>query len=250
MSFFLRSFSPGYRMRHGWKEEMADAVRKKAEAQFYESARRLEKQAADAFLRILDLVEPNLQTHSFSAISLPGLRELTIAYGGGCLAGRGSGSHCVFSSLEPWSSLRRLNFQRFDVTCTPPELIGHITRFAPNFTHVRLPVIHGSWEKALDPNKPHPDGGQKPLLSCTIEAILVQPCLPSGYMCGNGQSFYKRGLDQYRFLATKESRVIVLQPAMWEGDIFSDEGELDMQWLDRLNGGMGCWKTDIRLLCT
>ena len=241
-------------------EEMADVIRKKAEAQFYESARRLEKQAADAFLRILDLVSPSIQTLSISfrdmaipvsssAVSLPGLRELTLAYGD-CLAGRDRVSDCALSSLEPLSSLRRLNIQLSDVTCTPLELIGHIAKFAPNITHVRLPVIHGSWEQVLDPNEPHPDGGEKPLLPRTIEVILVQPRLPSGYMSGNGWSSYKRGLDQYRSLAMKDNRVIVLQPATWEGENFSDEGGLGAQWLDRLNGGMGCWKTDRQLLWT
>jgi len=57
-------------------------------------------------------------------------------------------------------------------------------------------------------------------------------------------------LDQYRSLAKKDNRIVVLQPANWDGDKLSDDGELNTEWLDRLNGGNGCWKTDGRLLRT
>jgi len=261
MSFFLRSFHLRHRSRNSWRDELAKEARKKAETRFYESARRTEKQAADAFLRILELVSPSLQTlsisfrdmalpASFSASALPNLRELTIAHSGGCMLGPDAVPHCVLDSAEPLPSLRRLNLQLFDVACTPRWLLSHIAKFAPNITHLRLPVVYGSWEQALNPNEPHPEGGDNPLLPTTIEKILVQPCLPAGYMSGNGWLFYKSGLDQYRSLAKKDNRVIVLQPVNWEGDKFSDDGELNTEWLDRLNGGSGCWKTDGRLLRT
>jgi hypothetical protein len=261
MSFFLRSLRSGYRTRDNWKDELAKEVRKKAEERFYEAARLVEKQAAAAFLRILELVSPSLQTlsvsfrdmalpPSFAAGGLPKLRELTIAHGGGSLFGPDTVSHCALCSVDPIPSLRRLNLQLCDVICTPRWLIRHVAIFAPNITHLRLPVVYGSWEQALNPNEPHPDGGDKPLLPTTIQKILVQPCLPAGYMSGNGWLFYKSGLDQYRSLAKKDNRIVVLQPANWDGDKLSDDGELNTEWLDRLNGGNGCWKTDGRLLRT
>src|SRR5882762_6025619 len=110
--YVLRSLVPGQGGPHSWHQEMADEIRREAEAQFYESARRLEEQAADAFLRILDLVSPNLHTlavsfrdmefpTSFSNLTFPRLHELMIAYGGG----RQPTSDCMLSSLQPLPSL-------------------------------------------------------------------------------------------------------------------------------------------------
>ena len=68
-------------------------------------------------------------------------------------------------------------------------------------------------------------------------------------MSRNAWPFYKSGLNQYRSLVKKDNHIIVLQPVNWEGENFSDDGELNTEWLDRLNGG-GCWKMDGQLLCT
>lgn len=210
----MHSFIPGKRNR---REKITKEVRKEAKT---ESARQLENGVAQAFLRILELVSPTLQflSVSFEGMefpvffsTLPHLRQLSIAHAGTSSAG------CILSLLQPLPSLQRLNLRLLNPICTPRQLIGHIAKFAPNVTHLCLPVGYGKWQDRSVENDPLWDGTEEPQLPCTIECILVQPYLPMGYMSTNGWSLYKSGLDRFRQLAIIDNRVTVLQPAMCEG---------------------------------
>ena len=241
MYHLIRSFVPG------WREMIEKEVGKE---EVSDPARQLENEVSHAFLRILELISPTLQSLSISFRDmkfplffspLPYLRELSIAYVC-CSGGRDPVSDCALSSLQHLPSLRRLNLRHFDPICTQRQLISHIARFAPEVTHLRMPIGYGSWQDGSAKNDPLWNGTEEPQLPHTLECILVQPCLATGYMSAEKWSFYKSGLERFRQLAIIDSRVTVLQPAMWERAKLSEADQIDPDWLDRM-----CWNTDSRL---
>ena len=206
-----------------------------------------------ALIRILNAAAQHLQTLSLSiqtpranvtlhgSSPLPCLRELTIAYG------------CEYypkvptrmlDTFQPLPALRRLNLVRFECGCGPLAVVGQIQRLAPSLTHVRLPCAVTGWNRRLDMGpslQPAPEGQRlRPHLPSTVKKIFIQPPPPPS-VPGPAQDYYEETLKECRALAMWDDLLVLEKPdqVAWNFDV----KEMEKQWLDRINGGDGCWST-------
>jgi hypothetical protein len=101
------------------------------------------------------------------------------------------------------------------------------------------------WNRWLDTDfnlSPTPTSERLRLqLPSTVEKIYIQPPLPP-QVPGPTQTYYEETLEECRVLAMRDDQVILVKPdsIAWKFDAKDTERE----WLDRINGGDGCWNHD------
>jgi len=191
---------------------------------------------SDVLHRIMVSVAPSLVTLSiYFAVcarapcmipfSLPHLVELTT------LVNFESIQLAVFTleSFKQYPSLRRWNTNGLNVF--PDYLFGHIARLAPSLTHLRLANIAEcsvELERAL--NAKYAGFEERVMLPLSIEKVFVQP---SGLW----------DLEFSRVIFARQRGRIVLE-GYSDDSIYGRKGAkvVEKQWLDRINGGRGCWK--------
>lgn len=196
----------------------------------------IEEIRSDALRRIISVVAPSIVTlsiyfavcarvHCKIPFCLPHLVELTT------LLNFESIELAVFTleSFRPCPSLRRWNTNGLNVY--PEYLFGHIARLAPGLTHLRLANIvecSGGLERALDT---HYSGFEEQVkLPVTITKVFIQPSL-------------LWDLEFSRTIFARQKGRIVLEDYS-DDRIYGQMGAkvAEKQWLDRINGGRGCWK--------
>jgi len=135
----------------------------------------------------------------------------------------------TLESFKPYPSLRRWNTNGFNVY--PEYLFGQIARLAPELTHLRLAKIaecSGGLERALDAQ--YSGIEEQVMLPRTITKVFIQPS-------------HLWDLEISRTIFARQKGRIVLE-VFGDGTIY--DGKVakvaERQWLDRINGGRGCWK--------
>lgn len=205
----------------------------------------LETLMAVAVCCILVAISPTLRTLSISISSaesffslygssaLPVLEELTIAYGNGSSMFPPAR---LLASLQPLPSLRRLNLHRFYEWLDAPELLGHISRFAPNVKLVILPWIRTGWGN-YSVLWAHDPWLSLPMCAATIYIQFPTPSPPL-----SPQLHDRTTLSDCRRLAENDGRII-FKRADREPWVFNGR-KLEMEWEARINGSDECWRTD------
>jgi hypothetical protein len=191
---------------------------------------------ADVVRRIISAVAPSIVTlsiyfavcaraHCKIPFSLPRLVELTT------LLNFESIELAVFTleSFKPYPSLRRWNTNGLNVC--PYYLFGLIARLAPTLTHLRLANIvecSEGLERALDAQ--YTGFEERVMLPMTIEKVFIQPSV-------------LWDLEFSRMIFARQKGRIVLE-GYSDDTIYGRKGAkmAEKQWLDRINGGRGCWK--------
>jgi len=103
------------------------------------------------------------------------------------------------------------------------------------------------WNRLLDidahlpSSSPTADQRLRPHLPLTIEQIFIQPPLPPPPAHEPAWRYYEETLEECRALAMRDDRVVLERPDQipWDFDV----EEMEREWLDRINGGDGCWNT-------
>jgi hypothetical protein len=196
----------------------------------------MEEIRSDVLRRILGAVASSIVTlsiyfavcarvHCKIPFPLPRLIELTT------LLNFESIELAVFTleSFKPYPSLRRWNTNGLNVR--PEYLFGHIARLAPALTHLRLANIvecSGGLERALDAQ--YSGFEERVELPVTIMKVFVQPSL-------------LWDLDFSRAIFARQKGRIILE-GYSDDTIYGQKGAkvAERQWMDRNNGGRGCWK--------
>jgi hypothetical protein len=188
-----------------------------------------DRDTSAAIDRILLLIAPTIETLALFftyewrsvllSLPLPNLTELTI---------RGSYFEPETKDvpLVLFPSLRYLHIgERRDLSA---GLMQYISKAAPSLTHVRFTGCRNADDlKAISP---------------TVAKILIQLYSPQQRGCGTSYFRELNDIRQFgrRILEQSDGRIMVLT-AMSER-----VGELPVleQWLERANGGQGCWTED------
>jgi len=218
-----------------------------------DEAQRRGREGASAFFSILQDVAPSLkilevdleyETARFarSTITLPCLTDLT--------------THGVFPLLpqsphtpilESCPSLRRLHVRTPGPTVRSTSFLDHILSFAPGLAHLCFSHLQQNFEfpseleAALGLTSWQSEAARLPE---TIERVLIRPDEPpDDGECGIPALEYDQLLEGCRDLQAKDDRVVLLcaQVESQPSNIQVDERE----WLDIVNGGEGCWATDV-----
>lgn len=196
----------------------------------------MEEIRSDALRRIISAVAPSIVTlsiyfafcaraHCKMPIFLPHLVELTTLLNFKSI----DLAVLTLESLKPYPSLRRWNTNGLDVY--PEYLFGHIARLAPALTHLRLANIaecSGGLERALDAQ--YSGFEERVMLPGTITKVFVQPS-------------HLWDLEISRAIFGRQKGRIILE--VFSADTVYSRGVAkiaERQWLDRINGGRGCWK--------
>jgi hypothetical protein len=200
----------------------------------------MEEVRSDALRRIISIVAPSIVTlsiyfavcaraHCKIPFPLPRLVELTTLFN------FKSTELAVFTleSFRPYPSLRHWNTNGLNVY--PDYLFGHITRLAPALTHLRLANIvecSVGLERALDVH--YKGFEERVMLPLTMAKVVIQPSL-------------LWDLEFSRTIFAKQKGRIILE-GYSDDAIYGRKGarEAEKQWLDRVNGGRGCWKVQKR----
>ncbi|KDQ62127.1 hypothetical protein JAAARDRAFT_30033 [Jaapia argillacea MUCL 33604] len=191
-------------------------------------------------LESLTLVTCDDRPFALSPIPLPNILELTIY-----------GIHEVSAwesdpvSLHPLPTLRRLHLEG-----RTRDAVVTLVDLAPNLTHIQLSSIEqGSSIRAVIKqfhSRDVADHGNLSLSTTRPSArrILLQPRTPRTFGCGLAYSHHFRRMRDLMDAASSDPFGIVTvleskrDPGMGE--------ELDQEakdfWLDRIDGGQGCWK--------
>lgn len=196
----------------------------------------MEETRSDALRRIISAVAPSIVTlsiyfavcaraHIKIPFSLPRLVELTTLLNFNSI----ELAVLTLESFKPHPSLRRWNTNGLNVY--PEYLFGHITRLAAGLTHLRLANIvecSGALERALDPE--YNGFEERVMLPLTITKVFVQPSL-------------LWDLEFSRTIFARQNGRIVLE-GYGDDTIYGRKGAkvAERQWLERINGGRGCWK--------
>ncbi|KDQ62128.1 hypothetical protein JAAARDRAFT_54144 [Jaapia argillacea MUCL 33604] len=190
-------------------------------------------------LESLTLVTSNDRPFALSPIPLPKILELTIY-----------GIHEVSEWSNPESphslpTLRRLHLQG----CTRNAVVP-LVRLAPNLTHIRMSSIeHGSSIRAIIEEFHSRDvadhGDSSPSTTRpSARRILLQPRAPRTSGCA--YAFWRQEGRRSDFEDAVRSdsfgMVTVLEPKRDPGHGDELDQEAKDFWLDRNDGGEGCWK--------
>lgn len=212
--------------------------------------------AAQSILRqvsqSLEILETALSYHITSCvddadpISLPHLKELT-AHDRFSVGYRAQGSP-IFA---PCQKLRRLHIARVSQMQTRGrDLFGDIGRLAPSLTHLRVSGLHQEYNfgtelelalgvelKDLDTKISIPKAIAR-LPSC-VQMVVVKPDVRPAIeeSCGPSETTYDTLLRHLRRLSEGDDRVILLEAPDGNPEV----SELKLEWLDRVDGGKGCW---------
>jgi hypothetical protein len=215
----------------------------------------------DSLLQMLSLVAGTLITLSLSVPfdytkrglppiipKLPLLTELTISY---LMSWPIDGLSDIFEKFPPLPALKRLNLAGIEVRVPILALFDGITARAPCLSHLFLstPRYEGARAAALSllafgtleqagmggtlANHIHPG------LSTLAGQAKTPASLSRIFMQEGARNASWHQL--YKFIAHYEERLVFI-PLEGEGDpIDRHRGELEVQWVDRMNGGEGCW---------
>jgi hypothetical protein len=188
-----------------------------------------EKSISAAIDRILLLIAPTVETLALSftyewrsvllPLSLPNLTELTI---------RGSyfAPETKDAPLVLFPSLRYLHIgERQQLSA---GLMQYISKAAPSLTHVCFTGCRSADNLVT--------------ISSTVTSILIKLCSPRK-RSGCAASYF-RGLEHIRqfgrrILEQSDGRIMILTTTEREGEV-----KVLQQWLERANGGQGCWTED------
>jgi hypothetical protein len=197
----------------------------------------LEEVRSNTLRRIISAVAPSIvtlsiyfavcaRTHCKTPILFPRLVELTT------ILNFESIEYAVLTleSFKPCPSLRRWNTNGLAVH--PHYLFGHIARVAPSLTHLRLANIvecSEGLERALDAQ--YTGFEERVMLPLTTVKVFIQPSL-------------LWDLEFSRAIFGRQKGRIVLE-GYGDDTIYGQKGAkvVEKQWLERVNGGRGCWRT-------
>jgi hypothetical protein len=216
----------------------------------------------DTFIQILHYLASNLLTLSFSVPydytkrpnrppifpNFPLLTELTISYLNSWPA---SGVALLFGELDHFPALKRLDLAGVETRVPLLALFDAITNRSPCLSHLFLPISppsHATWaaftcllafgtlEKVRSGLRDHDiplelsslTGPEK--IPPSLERIFVQE--------GVGAAAW---LQVYKLIVHYEERLIFLPLQSDHDPIVYQRRELEKQWVDRMNGGEGCW---------
>lgn len=174
--------------------------------------------------------------------SLPHLRELTITYA--CEYYPRVPTR-ILDTFQQLPALTRLNLARYECGNGPLDLVRQIQRLAPSLTHVRLPSVVAGWNRWLDMDailSSTPTGERhRPRLPSTTKKIFIQPPLPPPTI-GPARTYYEETLEECRALAMGNDQIVLEwpDPVPWKFDV----NEMEWEWLERINGGDGCWRSE------
>lgn len=141
----------------------------------------------------------------------------------------------TLESFKRFPSLLRWNTGGFGVD--PPYLFGHIARLSPRLTHLRLqgiePYCYPSLARALDTDRRLRAEDEMTPLPVTIKKVFIQPTSLR---------------DEDNLWLKRHNSRIVIQLVDFAGSYFSPAGGklVENQWLDRVNGGRGCWRSSLK----
>ncbi|KDQ62124.1 hypothetical protein JAAARDRAFT_30031 [Jaapia argillacea MUCL 33604] len=191
-------------------------------------------------LETLTMVMPQSRGSVLPAIPLPVLTELTV------YSIWGDQTTYITPTL-PYPSLRRLHLAgRYFHESQIPE----IASACPSLTHLRLSGLEDGIHlprplKAIlglphDIDKPHPIPTS--LRHPSLQRVLVQPRPPAHFSSLLAYDIYRHALSGVPALLHRhrEEDIILLKPVIW-GDIDDCVADAKALWLDRLEGGLGCW---------
>jgi len=216
----------------------------------------------DTFVQILHHLASNLLNLSFSVPydhterpnqppifpNFPLLTELTISYLNSWPV---SGVALFFGELDHFPALKRLDLAGVEIRVPLLALFDAITNRSPCLSHLFLPISppsHTTWaaftcllafgtlEKVRSGLRDHDiplqlsslTGPEK--IPPSLERIFVQE--------GVGAAAW---LQVYKLIVHYEERLIFLPLQSNYDPIVYQRRELEKQWVDRMNGGEGCW---------
>ncbi|KZP14822.1 hypothetical protein FIBSPDRAFT_101480 [Athelia psychrophila] len=150
--------------------------------------------------------------------------------------------------------------RRWHMVDYPANIFGLITTVAPSLTHLRFSGLQQDGAFPLDlkaaleivAERPNDDfrAGEAPdnrtgRLPDTIQSVYVQPAkAPPRGPCGTVMMSYGQLMWGLQELNKAESRLVLLK------EFNNDWGRIctSSEWLDRINGGQGCWSLRDRIL--
>ncbi|KZP14797.1 hypothetical protein FIBSPDRAFT_796367 [Athelia psychrophila] len=142
------------------------------------------------------------------------------------------------SALCP--QLRRWHIMRFP-PMDPLDVFETITTVAPSLTHLRFSGLqqNSSFARDLETALSGSNGDScTGRLPASIQKVYVKPLTaPPWGPCATAKMSYgqlMRGLEE---LNKADSRLVLLKKYKEDGERMCTSGE----WLDRINGGQGCW---------
>jgi len=172
---------------------------------------------------------------------LPFLTDLTIQCDGLYAHEDGHQPDASFSSFPTLPSLRYLNIPS-DLPAS--DLLANIPHFAPYLTHIRLPgMLYSGLERALNLIR-RPDEEPVSQFPQTMEKVYIHT-EPLPIRAGSFHVLFSRSLSFSQWIAAKDDRVVLLQatPHLVGRDLCH---HLKREWLDRIDGGNGCWDETLR----
>jgi hypothetical protein len=172
-------------------------------------------------------------------ISLPHLKELTI--NGAMLLRQESQNNLL--DLEPCHKLRHLHITR-SWGIHGEDVFGCIGRLAPSLSHLRFSgltrqsAFAGDLEVALGTDGKH----DMTCLPSSVKGVWLQLAPPpSTRRCGTPLLSYLSFMLNLQRQYWRDGRIVLLK-AQEKVQVFHDVGD----WLDRVQGGEGCWNKTAR----
>ncbi|KDQ62126.1 hypothetical protein JAAARDRAFT_449886 [Jaapia argillacea MUCL 33604] len=201
-------------------------------------------------LQTLTIVTVNLRPFALTPVPLPMLTELTL-YGIHDPAAWKLDLHRV-------PSLRRLHIQGI---CFG-DAIQPLVELTPNLTHLRMSGLEHAvsisrsigaalavFQSQDEVRERDVADASNPQSTRPVRRVLVQPRPPRRFGCGFAYGQYASAMTEIERAASNdpERRVMVLKPQV--STLIGDElvKEAKGFWLDRVQGGEGCWREDAPL---
>ena len=225
----------------------------------------------DASLRILSIIAPTLRILSsairYPVISvhrpvtppLPALVELSLSY---TSWSQDSPSATMVSSLPVFPSLLRFDLAgvhgaEFDIYYShhphrapyPVELLQQVQRLAPSLTHIFLPIIPKTWAHLTIKDFKIVFAAGSDKVPAGLTKVFIQlDCFSRASHSGDREDFESLAASDHRIIFKErkvDTPIFSLAETTNRMDhigLFKIEQEKD--WLERIDGGDGCWNMD------
>ena len=205
------------------------------------------------FLHFHDLVRVGVDYPGLIPVTLPCLKELTV---------HGKVSKQSFATSFQAPHLERLHIAKY--VSLPEDVPSTLSHIAPNLTHLRISGVsawipNGNLLDALrsvanpsfssDSQHLYP-GLPIPQFSSKLQKVIIGQRV--SYVSGTRSnpayhSHTVEGLERLGMMCT-DGRLVVLQippyvnaPGYWDANRSGKLQQTEKDWLERINGGEGCW---------